>query len=772
MDHEISGAQEWELPGYGVRKSVVRQAAAATAPQKQQPLPKPTNPELEIKPTPTVPAKPGSPPKTNAPIQGSTGSRGRGGGRGMVVAGPSQARRLFKNSPSRMRWEKEDKPDSEFVETAKSMGYGKEFAPNSGVLAVVRDISKRTDTNVKRPWQNERAIQIWGEPKQVAAAEKHLKDIIAKCTRLNNRINVKPQDPDKRKPKDQEVDKWRRINAYSTTKEAKTESVEKGEFFMSQLRQPPEPNISFPEQLFFLWPTNGPSLTDYLGPQLESLDLIRAQYGCHVFVPKDLPGHICALGHDHNAMKEMAERIRALWVEAMAKTNVKTKLYLVEPPVPSKMKNKIIVNKENQLHKPVLRGSHLKGSELQLWQDRYALILSQNKSRIVAAVEECLKSITFVRGHLRLRVNLGTFCLDTYPTPDNEKWYGFEEFGQILRHEQTKCHLFPGLKVGQADLLQRCSQASHLFEPCDNASTSLESVRPTYSVNFEFLGADKSMLRMEAEFTKASGAREYAATERRWLRPRVDGQFTDMRPPLHVAVVDFERSDWQIELKSFDFHQASTIDTALREFSHKIGFNCPEELDNMSAKPKRKVTFPSEPAVSRLVEKTALRFRLKGTQYIFEIARYDEYKRNNTPIGTGMIIGGGGLSEVPYTSWGASIFLPAWDNLLGAHANLPLGRIANYAPSLAKFFPSSEPLSTPEDQAKGFWKFVDLVKQAAGLLGPGHTPPINGDSDAAPDAGTSTMKTSSSKEATAPVNPSSSLAGSPRLIHTDLGTLF
>lgn len=143
-------------------------------------------------------------------------------------------------------------------------------------------------------------------------------------------------------------------------------------------------------------------------------------------------------------MKQIAQSIRTLWAEAVAKSNIKTKIYLVEPPKPTAMKGKIVVKKQNQLHKPVLRGSRLKGPNLEEWEDRFGLVQSRNKTRLLTAVENCLKGLSFVRGHLRMRVNLGTFVLENYQLPeDNKSWYSFGEFRDTLLHEQAKGRLIP-----------------------------------------------------------------------------------------------------------------------------------------------------------------------------------------------------------------------------------------------------------------------------------------------------------------------------------------
>ncbi|KAL2872030.1 uncharacterized protein BJX67DRAFT_388073 [Aspergillus lucknowensis] len=780
MDHETSGAQEWQLPGYG--RAAPKKEAVPTAPLPQRQTAPPDFPKPGARkqlPSATL-LIPTSPLQNAANARGSSGARGRGvvraraAHRGALSAQPS---RLFRDSPAKSKWRNGLKPNGmvqlpgafgtfkhEFFGAASSTNFIKKSSARQSRNEVFNEISKRTGAYINPPAYTDLVIQVWGEPHQVTAAQETIKAVLAKCNSFNR--------TEKRAD-------WTKIHAYSVNKEADAEFKEKRETVVQQLRRPPETGMAYSEKLLFLWPKDGPSLNECLGSQLEYLDIIRAKFGYHVFVPKELPGYICVLGHSHDAMKEIAQRIRTLWAESVAKSSVKTKIYLIEPPEPSAMKPEIVVRKQNNLHKPALQGNALEGDDLKSWRDRVGLIQSRNNTRLLGAIENCLRGVSFVRGHLRMRVNLGTFVLENYQVPeDNRPYYGFEEFREMLLHEQTKGRLIPALKVGQSELLERCFNASHLLERCDNTSNSLRAAELAYSVNFEFLGADKSMLRLEAEFAKSPGAQEYEITQRRWLRPRSGGQSADKRPPLHIAVTDLGRSDWQLEIKSLEFYETSSISTALKTFSHDIGFKHAAGTGDISAQPERKVTFPATAPVSRFVEKTATRYRLKGTKYIFEIARYDEYRRVNVPVyagQSGATIAGGDISKIPYTSWGASIFDPNWDNLLGDHANLPVGHSASYSPTLATFFPSKESSRETTDGSKGFWEFVDLVKQAAELLGPTQ-PSSAADSgiDAVSRIESSSTRADSLKDETSSVAISSptSTTGPAGMLNADLGTLF
>lgn len=109
-----------------------------------------------------------------------------------------------------------------------------------------------------------------------------------------------------------------------------------------------------------------------------------------------------------------------------------------------------------------------------------------------------------------------------------------------------------------------------------------------------------------------------------------------------------------------------------------------------------------------------MRYRLKGTSYVLEVARYDEY--------CNVLAGTSELTETPVTSWGALIFDLQWDNMLGQHANFRLGHTAEWIPSLNTFFPDLD-IEDAADMGTGFDQFIELAKRVALVLSPG---PQNG----------------------------------------------
>lgn len=147
----------------------------------------------------------------------------------------------------------------------------------------------------------------------------------------------------------------------------------------------------------------------------------------------------------------------------------------------------------------------------------------------------------------------------------------------------------------------------------------------------------------------------------------------------------------------------------MRAFSHSIRFRPGAKLE-IRANIPRKVIFSNSVPVKRLVEKTAMRYRIKGTTYILEVARYDEY--------FSVFAGTTELAETPVTSWGALIFDLQWDNMLGQHANFRLGHTAEWVPSLHTFFPNLD-IGGTAGMGTGLEQFVELARRVSLVLSPG-----------------------------------------------------
>lgn len=130
---------------------------------------------------------------------------------------------------------------------------------------------------------------------------------------------------------------------------------------------------------------------------------------------------------------------------------------------------------------------------------------------------------------------------------------------------------------------------------------------------------------------------------------------------------------------------------------------------NIRSKPCKKVTFKDQPFLRSIVEKAAIQLRVKGTNYIFELARFDYYRKMQSQ-----------WSEKPQVSWGASLFDPAWNRYLGTKL---LSKNSYRGPEpyegLACLFPPANSDEYSAHNEKGFCEFLEIVRHIAGILGPG-----------------------------------------------------
>ncbi|PYH44447.1 uncharacterized protein BP01DRAFT_401137 [Aspergillus saccharolyticus JOP 1030-1] len=721
MDFEASGAQEWALPGYG-------------RPESQNNRPEPENSKMQNA-TKTIPSTASAsvrgtarPPRARCTIRGRRGST-------------TPQAHLPGETPAKAQWRNGKEPAGIFklpgpFKEIRDAGSSRRPFGQQGRNDVFDDICRKTGAYICPPAGDQEAIRLWGGPYQVSQAIELIQSIFARCESLAL-------------PKER---KWTRTTAYSVGKEELADQLELEDALLQAYRKDPGPNVTCFEKLLFLWPKEGPSLKNALGAELEALDPIRVRFECHLFVLDDLPDHICVVGYAQGKTGLIVQLLRNKWAEIMANSLVRSKLYLVEPFESGQ--GEVSARREGGLTRAAFRANSLNDTDMQIWADRAELIRSKNNARLLNVVDRFLKGVIYVRGHLRMRVNLGLFVLDRYRVPSEGKpAWSFEELWEMLLHENTKGRLVPGLKIDKTQLLPRLLAASDLLQPYDRTEDSLRQPEPAFSVNFEFTGQQNSLLRLEAEFAKCPGAHDYGMIHSRWLKPRKVGHVQDSRSPLQVGVIDFERSDWQLEVASLEFYEASAVEKALREFSQTIKFKPNDAMSDISATPTRKVLFHSSAPVFRFIEKTSIRYRLKGTRYILEIARYDEYTRKSA-IGPASLNLAATFEEKPRISWGASIFDFAWDNLLGKHANMSVGQTARYDPTLQTFFPAS--IET-DDKSQGLWEFVALVKRVAAVLGSG--PPAT------------VKSTVTSKEANGrSASPASS--GNARALDADLGTLF
>lgn len=175
------------------------------------------------------------------------------------------------------------------------------------------------------------------------------------------------------------------------------------------------------------------------------------------------------------------------------------------------------------------------------------------------------------------------------------------------------------------------------------------------------------------------------------------------------------RTDWQYDIEFFESLRSGDISSKQAEFVKSVRLASPNYGSGIGAAPSRRVVFSTVLPVAKYVEKAALQFKIKGTDYILELARFDEY----TPISPRRRE----RTSTAAVSWGATLFNPQWDITLGFRNSPDSGAAQRFEMSaqhggLAALFPSSKGPET-ETNTEGFQEFINIISRVSELLGPG-----------------------------------------------------
>lgn len=174
----------------------------------------------------------------------------------------------------------------------------------------------------------------------------------------------------------------------------------------------------------------------------------------------------------------------------------------------------------------------------------------------------------------------------------------------------------------------------------------------------------------------------------------------------------FRSSSWQIQITADNSIDEAKMVPDIRKFAEGISFSTGPPGTSPVTGDHQLVRFPTDLPVRMFVQKTAFRYRLKNSSYLFEIAKYQQ----SASSGSGVVCRS---SEwvASNTTWGASFFNEDWDMVLGQNAHLGIGEAGNWKPSLTTFFPRDVRTSAPGPDS-GFRNFMTEVGKVATLLNP------------------------------------------------------
>ncbi|KAJ5561933.1 hypothetical protein N7535_003605 [Penicillium sp. DV-2018c] len=521
--------------------------------------------------------------------------------------------------------------------------------------------------------RNAKMVHIWGEKSEVGAARGLLQEMVNCLFRRGPSI----------------ASRWAKVRAHSTTKADNSQYLKFYETRLSGLRQPPKKPTM--HTLAFLWPMDGPSVDHCITARREILDSIRLRYAVHIYAKPGAPDYLFVSGNSQRDIGIIASRFRELWQSLLIQCDTEIKLFLVGPPPLELMRSHVILQNCGQYKRAVLYGLELAPDVAAKWKVTADMLKLTNKDTVTDRLKNALHLLPKFQGFLQMRVKFGTFALQQWRRAEDGASYQFSEFREMISHMNTEGRLLPGIQLKQEELLERI-KASDIFKPWGQPNLdSLPKLLPKYSAEFDYKANRDTIIRVEVGLSLPRGSSEFEVNEVRCFKPRQINAPIDRQMPMQISMIDFERSDWQFEVKALELCPESDISPELGRFMRSIAFRWNPSAMSIASVPQRKAKFLHGAPVTRFVEKAALRLQVKGTPYVFELSRFDEYNRI-----------AGHWSSTPNVSWGASLHDPMWNDLLGEQVEPDNRRIPSDR-CLSVFFPS------PERELSSFMSVVQRI---------------------------------------------------------------
>ncbi|KUM59897.1 hypothetical protein ACN42_g7232 [Penicillium freii] len=627
---------------------------------------------------------------------------------------------------SKAKWRKGLSPDASYRLPYECQVFqAKQVTPGETSNIDFRQrIIEETGAYVRISVENAKLVHIWGKQNQVLDAQNMLQDMLSRLMQQRTLPGAS---------------RWVKIHAHSNTKVAHARSQETREERLSDMRKPPRTAADY--TLAFLWPSDGPSLNYFITARREILDFIRLKYDVNIYIKPGIPDYLFMSGNDERNMCIIVSRFRELWERLMVQHETEIKLLLVAAPRTDLMRTHVILQKSGGLTQPVLCGPELAPDVAATWETTADEIKANNKSIVTARLRKALHVIPQFRGFLQMRAKFGSFTLQQWRKPKDGTSYEFAEFREMLTHMNTEGHVVPGIRLQQDEIFARI-MASKFLKPWGKAKIeSLLNLMPRYSANFEYQVNNDSVIRVEAKFSLPLGSQEFEVNGIRCFKSKQISAPADHQMPMQISMIDFERSDWQLEVKALELCPEREMTPELDKFIHSIGFQWSPNAKNIGCAPQRKARFSYGSPVKRFVEKASIQLRVKESPHVFELARFDEYT-----------YAAGHWSTTPKVSWGASLFNPSWDDILGEQADVKPVDISKDG-CLSVFFPPPEDGQQQTDKQKT----DDEIRKEAGIRKRDEEEQLSG------------FMSAVQKIARMLANPGAEM---PEVLETDLGSLF
>lgn len=538
-------------------------------------------------------------------------------------------------------------------------------------LQRLQEISTKTEAYAQPPDDNETKILIWGTPEQVENAKKEI-------TQFIKDVEEAPK-----------TRTWFKGYAVDGRAEHRQERMLEVKQFAQALKSA---DIKYPIEGGLLWSKTLDG-NEFCRDNAAALDEIRLQFSCKIEFCQ-APGEfawmkVCVTQKKHLVV--VISRITNIVKEYVSRSDQLVKMNLIRYPSFEMYRGEVgllDLDPKTQSYLPTLHGA-VHGDEEEWKRMQIAKHLA-NRRKIKSILDRTLKSLAISQRHVRMRVVFGELGFIQFQKPPNgAQSYQFDDFYKMVTQGRTKLNL-NNVPVRQGHI-----------EDLSDVLNSLDAFicpEVTYGAYFDFAGGThepNSLIRLDCSFGTIGDGADYEIQEMRWL------EVNDMVGRLQLAMIDFERPDFQFTIDAFPLYENRRIIQERSVFQTNVSFK--PHPQGLKAPPRMRVKVPPTTANLREVsEITTMKWCFKETDGVFELRRKDVFEYSTTKR----------AGILRRSTWHAVYYYPEWDNLMGQFGCLKPGQLVNWEKSIMTFFPEDEEksgLALPKG-FKGFMAEVDEVQ--------------------------------------------------------------
>ncbi|KAI4277126.1 MAG: hypothetical protein LQ337_001999 [Flavoplaca oasis] len=595
-------------------------------------------------------------------------------------------------------------PPTQIVDMGRPI---QDIEPNVGSIPrIFEQIGLRTGSFIlPQRSLGESQLQVWGNPKQVSLAVNELK---AWRYQANKRAasSTKGQRLGK--------DAFAGNKSFIGSQYAADERIAKLDAQRHEYQKVPEPGTQFRYNGYFLWPNDEIRATDLFGPSCEALDPLRMEY--RVYIIFDEARSVFKVFSNSSVEKIYAviQRIENTIKEFVARDDRPMVLYLIEPPMTDKYRDSVrmvpgplIGPSRTPSRIPQSCGNKLEPIDVVDWELEANKSASRNQIRMSTAISKVLERIPYIRGHLRMRAQFGTFTLIKFQWPPGVSSVPLTQFETDVQSAGTRGTLIRDLQLGRParDVLHDIHHAVNLFQTIGASDDSLATIPPQYTAMFYLRHPDKAeeMIQLEVDFKTDDAGGEFEPSKALW-RKASKPDAVSQAAPLEASNVRLHSGvSWQLKISADNLVDPSRITSQMETFASGIEYKKPPPETNPAVSGYKIFTSPGNFAVLGTEQRTTFRYSLKKQARItVEIQRYDVYDGDNPRLPS-------------TTQWALSLYDREWDLKLSENAKLGVGHAASWNPSANPFFTPIKPSASGEADA-GFKDFLGHTQDIGEFL--------------------------------------------------------